>query len=109
MIYTPGPLPEPACWTLKETLAAKQTTTTGRLWFTNPVNHGWAGLYTAEQLSAHTAAEVARAVAAERERCAKACAGEQLEDEPDTEGDFAYMHAVCDCIAAIRALPIAGW
>jgi len=47
----------------------------------------------------------ARAIAAaERERCAKVCQAEQLEDELDNEGDIAYMQAVRDCIAAIRAL-----
>ena len=45
MSYTPGPLPEP-----------------DEHWMTD------AHRYTAEQLSTHTAAEVARAVAAERER-----------------------------------------
>lgn len=47
MSYTPGPLPEP-----------------DEHWMPD------AHKYTAEQLSAHTAAEVARAVAAERERLA---------------------------------------
>jgi hypothetical protein len=48
-------------------------------------------------------ADELRAVqAAERERCIKACAAEQLREQPETEGDLAYFHAVNDCIAAIR-------
>ena len=36
----------PACWTLRETLEAKATTTTGYLWFTDPKNSAWVGLFT---------------------------------------------------------------
>ena len=39
--------PEPACWTLTETLAAKETTCSARLWFVNPVNSAWTPLFTA--------------------------------------------------------------
>ncbi len=35
----------PACWTLTETLDAKETTTAGYLWFKNPQNAAWEPLY----------------------------------------------------------------
>ena len=38
---------EPVAWTLRETLDKRETTCSARLWFTNPVNSGWAPLYTA--------------------------------------------------------------
>jgi len=36
----------PVAWTLTETLEKKETTTTGRLWFSNPQNSLWTPLYT---------------------------------------------------------------
>lgn len=52
-------------------------------------------LYTAEQL--------AEAVAAERERCVKACEGERLEDVASDPTDISYAVAVECCIHAIRS------
>ena len=43
-------LPEPTVWTMKCELEARETTYRGHLWFTDPVNAGWAPLYTADQL-----------------------------------------------------------
>lgn len=40
---------EPVAWTLTETLEKKETTTTGRLWFSNPQNSSWTPLYTTPQ------------------------------------------------------------
>ncbi len=52
-------------------------------------------LYTAEQL--------AEAVAAERERCVKACEGERLEDVASDPTDISYAVAVECCIHAVRS------
>lgn len=38
-----------ACWTLKETLDARQTTCSGRLLFSDPKNSAWAALFTHPQ------------------------------------------------------------
>ena len=78
MSYTPGPLPIPdrSMWQ-----------------YGVKTDH-----FTAEQLSAHTAAEVARAVAAERERSAKVC------DQMAVIELTGYGIAE-DCAAAIRADP----
>ncbi|MEW9272366.1 hypothetical protein [Gluconobacter oxydans] len=54
-----------------------------------------APLYTSEQL--------AEAVAAERERCAKACEGERLGDVASDPTDISYAVAVERCIHAIRS------
>lgn len=59
MSYTPGPLPEPT-----QTMGKAGGTFVPLL--TGP-------LFTASQMQTYAAAEVARAVAAERERCAKVC------------------------------------
>ena len=40
---------DPVAWTLTETLEKKETTTTGRLWFSNPQNSSWTPLYTTPQ------------------------------------------------------------
>ena len=61
--------------------------------------HG-VGYFTADQMRAYAAAARAQAL----DDAAKACTGEMLHDPQDTEGDIAYMHAVCDCISAIRAM-----
>lgn len=48
-----GALPagvEPVAWTLTETLDKRETTTTARLWFSDPVNCMWTPLYTAAQV-----------------------------------------------------------
>lgn len=50
-----GAFPEgvdPVAWTLTETLDKRETTTTARLWFSDPVNCMWTGLYTAAQVLA---------------------------------------------------------
>lgn len=66
-------LPEPAAWTLRECLAAKQTTTRGILWFSDPVNSGWVGLYTADQVRAAVEANTAQRKPLTREQIAEAC------------------------------------
>ena len=38
---------EPVAWTLTKTLDKRETTTTGHLWFKNPVNACWSALYAA--------------------------------------------------------------
>jgi hypothetical protein len=43
-----------------------------------------------------------RAIAAERERCAKLCEAEALDEPISCGDDFAYNVAVQDCAAAIR-------
>ena len=43
---------KPAAWTLTETLDKRETTTTARLWFSDPVNCMWTGLFTAAQVQA---------------------------------------------------------
>jgi hypothetical protein len=53
-------------------------------------------------LEAFVGRKIEDAVSAERERCAKACEGEALEDPTNADGDIAYDHAVKDCVAAIR-------
>ena len=40
---------EPVAWTLTETLDKRETTTTGYLWFKNPVNACWSPLYATPQ------------------------------------------------------------
>ena len=40
---------EPVVWALTETLTKRETTTTGYLWFKNPVNCAWTPLYAAPQ------------------------------------------------------------
>ena len=40
---------EPVAWTLTETLNKRETTTTGYLWFNNPVNCCWTPLYATPQ------------------------------------------------------------
>lgn len=46
---------------------------------------------------------IAEAVAAERERCAKACEGERLEETASDPTDISYAVAVERCIHAIRS------
>ncbi|TDS82577.1 hypothetical protein [Comamonas sp. JUb58] len=43
---------DPVAWTLQSELDAKQTTTNGHLWFSNPVNACWTALYTEQQVLA---------------------------------------------------------
>ena len=50
-------LPEPVAWTLREYLATKRTATRVFLWFNDPANSVWVGLYTADQVSAALEAE----------------------------------------------------
>ena len=50
MVAAPVKLPEPVAWTLQRELDAKRTTTSGHLWFSNPVNALWTALYTEQQV-----------------------------------------------------------
>jgi len=43
---------EPVAWTLTATLDNRETTTTAHLWFSDPVNCMWTGLFTAAQVQA---------------------------------------------------------
>ena len=69
MSYTPGPLPEPRGWITDghaDGIRFRETAPAG----IEALVVSSAPVYTDHQLVAHTAAEVARAVAAERERLA---------------------------------------
>lgn len=62
--------------------------------------HGDDGGFTSVQMRTYAAAEVARAVAAERERCAKVC-----ESEPERKrGDGIFAADQKACAEAIRKL-----
>ncbi|WP_239009675.1 hypothetical protein [Delftia lacustris] len=71
----PVVLPEPALWTLQSELDAKRTTTSGHLWFSNPVNCLWTGLYTAQQLHALLSAAPAAPVVDD-----EGCLSDELRD-----------------------------
>lgn len=43
---------EPLFWVLREQLEARETTCTGRIWFSNPVNSAWVPVYGASQPAA---------------------------------------------------------
>ena len=63
---------------------------------------GWRDVDIGAYTSRKQVAFARRVAKLARESCIKACAAEQLQEEPETEGDLAYFQAVQDCIAAIR-------
>jgi hypothetical protein len=93
-----GPLPEPAAEAVMDLCADHQ----------GPVEAcqylpAYSMLYTADQMRDYAAAEMARAVAAERERCAKVAEGAQ--HLPNAGDEFAngWCSAALQIAQAIRA------
>lgn len=60
--------------------------------------------YPASYVQAYAKAYAARAVLAERERCARIVEGERLCDQTGSDGDAGYELAITHCAAAIRAV-----
>ena len=99
MNYTPGPLPEAAGHIDRGTPYVGDQEPGAR--------------YTSDQMRAHTASEVARAVAAERERCARVCDDEARireeagntwpEESPERSRCFAGARAAMNCAKGVRS------